>query len=226
MSGSVLVTGGAKRIGQAICAALRARGWNVLVHSRQAPAPLNVDFAESGAAERLFAAACCLAPDLSVIVNNAAVFSTAAALSPAAEQRVRRINVDVPARLTELLAERLRVEGREGAVVDLLDARIFREGLADTPYVRSKRDLKIRVLQAARVWAPTLRVNAVAPGPVLLPAAPTAHEKGGPILLARRPTPHDVADAVAFLLDAPSCTGQILCVDSGQSLLPDAASAS
>ncbi|MGN0851767.1 MAG: SDR family oxidoreductase [Kiritimatiellia bacterium] len=219
MGGSVLVTGGARRIGRAICATLRARGWNVLVHARQAGAPLGVDFAEPGAARRLFDAACRLAPDLAAIVNNAAVFSAAGALPPEAERRLRRVNLGVPAALTALLAGRLRAQGRTGAVVDLLDARIFRRGLPATPYSRSKRDLWKRLKAAAKAEAPVLRVNGVAPGPVLPPSAPGEGEKGGPILLAGRPTPEDVAGAVAFLLEAPACTGQVICVDAGQALL-------
>lgn len=219
MSGSVLVTGGAKRIGWAICEALRARGWNVLVHARQPGAPLNVDFTESEAARRLFDATVRLAPDLTAIVNNASVFSIAEALAPDEERRLRQINFEVPIQLTKLLAERLKARGRQGAVVDLLDVRIFRAGQPETPYARSKRDLYEQMKKSARMLAPTLRVNGVAPGPVLLPSESVSHEKGGPILLAQRPTPRDVAHAVAFLLEAPSCTGQVLCVDAGQSLL-------
>lgn len=213
------MTGGAKRIGQAICEALRARGWNVLVHARQPGSPLNVDFTEPDAACRLFDAAVRLAPDLTALVNNASVFSIAEALPFDEGQRLRQINFEVPVQLTSLLAERLRAQGRQGAVVDLLDVRIFRKGQPDTPYFRSKRDLYEEMRASARTLAPTVRVNGVAPGPVLLPSVSTAHEKGGPILLAQRPTPADVAHAVAFLLEASSCTGQVLCVDAGQSLL-------
>ena len=63
-----------------------------------------------------------------------------------------------------------------------------------------------------------IRVNGVAPGPVLPPTDPANREKGGDILLPRRPTPSDVASAVAFLLGADAVTGQVLAVDSGQSL--------
>ena len=261
MAGSVLVTGGARRIGLAICEELSARGWRVLAHSPDPHNPLCADFTRPDAADRLFAAAVAQAPDLCAIVNNAAVFSTAAELPPAEGAALWAVNVTVPVRLTELLAARLAERHAAGAVVNLLDTRILKdlngikdlkatkdlkgikdlEGIKDlkdlndlkttkvssapksfAPYVASKLALARATVAQARSLAPVLRVNGVAPGPVLPPPDAANREKGGPILLPRRPTPGDVAAAVAFLLDAETVTGQILAVDSGQHILHDA----
>lgn len=221
MRGTVLVTGGAKRIGKAICETLCARGWNVLVHSRDAANPLCADFAETPGAARLFQAACDRAPDLCAIVNNAAVFSTAAELPPEDEARMMRVNAEAPEKLATLLGLRL-MEHRpfRGAVVNLLDSRILAPLARPTPYVRSKLALRESMLKTAGLFGSCLRVNAVAPGPVLAPVDAANREKGGEVLLDHRPTPADVAEAVAFLLEAESVTGQTLAVDSGQSLLP------
>ena len=71
MAGTVLVTGGARRLGKAIADALRARGWNVIVASRNSPDPaFAVDLAEPDGPARLFAAARAVAPDLCAVVNN------------------------------------------------------------------------------------------------------------------------------------------------------------
>jgi NAD(P)-dependent dehydrogenase (short-subunit alcohol dehydrogenase family) len=237
MKGSVLVTGGARRIGLAICEELSARGWNVLSHSRDPENPLASDFAKSdAAADRLFAAALEAAPDLCAIVNNAAVFSKAAELLPDEAKALWSVNVAVPVRLTELLAEHLAEHHATGSVVNLLDTRILgggrdhrdhrdhrecREIFGEKgldPYSESKVALARATVEQARRLAPTLRVNGVAPGPVLPPTDPANREKGGDILLPRRPTPSDVASAVAFLLEADAVTGQVLAVDSGQSL--------
>ncbi len=242
MKGSVLVTGGACRIGLAICEGLSARGWRVLAHSRDSQNPLYADFTRLGAAERLFAAAIAQAPDLCAVVNNAAVFSTASELPPEEAAAMLAVNVDVPLRLAELLAAHLAKRHAAGSVVNLLDTRIlgvFQSGqdpqdTQDTqgsqlasryngrvlaPYAESKLALARATVAQARSLAPTLRVNGVAPGPVLPPADAANREKGGPILLPRRPTPADVAAAVSYLLEAEAVTGQILAVDSGQSLL-------
>ncbi len=215
--GSVLVTGGAKRIGAAISDALRAHGWNVLVHVRDGRDPLSVDFDAPQAAERLFERSCAQAPDLCAIVNNASEFSTACELPSADAARLMRVNAEVPIRLTELLSERLKEQGGRGAVVNLLDVRVLRT--TTTPYERSKRAFLDATRAQAVSCAPQLRVNAVAPGPVLVPADAANSEPGGAVLLDHRPTPQDVASAVVYLLEAPSVTGQIISVDSGQGLL-------
>ena len=255
MTGSVLVTGGARRIGLAICEELSARGWRVLAHSRDPHNPLSADFTRPDAADRLFAAAVAQAPDLCAIVNNAAVFSTVTEMPPEEAAALWAVNVTVPVRLAELLAARLAERHAAGAVVNLLDLRVIKdlkdlkdskdlkdpkvikdlESIKDleatevssapksfAPYAASKLALARASVAQARSLAPALRVNGVAPGPVLPPPDAANREKGGPILLPRRPTPGDVATAVAFLLDAETVTGQILAVDSGQHLLHDA----
>ena len=232
---TVLVTGGARRIGRAICETLAVKGWRVIVHSRRPDDPdaealaarlqglsLAADLSEPLAAARLFQQACELAPDICAIVNNAAVFSPAAELPPDAVAALRRVNAEAPEKLTTLLGLRLMEHPPfRGAVVNLLDCRMLPPPpqAADTPYLASKRMLHTSMLKSAGLFADCLRVNAVAPGPVLAPSAPENRIRGGDVLLPERPAPRDVAEAVAFLLDARSVTGQTLAVDSGQALL-------
>ncbi len=233
---TALVTGGARRIGRAICEILSARGWRVIVHARRPDdsdaaelagriggLSVGADLAEPLAAARLFQQVCDIAPDLCAIVNNAAIFSPAAEMDPEAAALVRRVNAEVPEKLTALLGLRLMEHPPfSGAVVDLLDCHVLTPPLpdvAETPYLESKRMLRASMAKSAGLFAANLRVNAVAPGPVLAPAAPEKRVPGGDILLPARPTPRDVAEAVAYLLEAPAVTGQVLAVDSGQSLL-------
>ena len=79
----------------------------------------------------------------------------------------------------------------------------------------AKRALYGFTVKAAAMFADTLRVNAVAPGPVLAPEG--VREKAGDTPLGR-PTVEAVAEAVAFLLDAESTTGCTIPVDGGQHL--------
>ena len=213
MKGTVLVTGGARRLGKTIADALRARGWNVIAASRTSPDPaFAVDLAEPDGPTRLFAAVRAVAPDFCAVVNNAGLFSRDTALSPDANARLRAVNVDAPRALTDLLAAH-----GGGAVVNILDCRVIGRNTCDTPYLRTKRDLLDATRADALRLAGRVRVNAVAPGPVLPPE--TCHERAGATPLGRHPTPSEVADAVAYLLSAESTTGAVIPVDGGQSLL-------
>ena len=205
MKGSVLVTGGTTRLGKEIAERLRADGWRVLTssHRADAGADLVADLSEPLGAARLYAEALVALggqpPD--ALVNNAALFA-------GDEQVLRAVNLEAPKKLTMLMAGR---ETGRGAVVNILDCRV-REGV----YGETKQVLAEYTRKAAVMFAETLRVNAVAPGPVLPPK--DIHEPAGETLVGR-PRPEDVAAAVSFLLEAKSTTGAIIPVDGGQGLL-------
>ena len=222
---SVLITGGTVRLGKAIAARLRAEGWRVLTssHRADAGADLVADLAEPMGAARLYAAALKLLggnpPD--ALVNNAALFT-------GDDAAIAAVNLEAPKKLTMLMAGR---ETGLGAVVNILDSVILGSlgsigsnakdpndsNDPNRPYLSSKRALLAFTRSAAAIFAATLRVNAVAPGPVLAPTE--VHVKAGETLLDRRPTPNDVAAAVSYLLSAESTTGTIIPVDSGQHLI-------
>ena len=239
---TVLVTGGARRIGRAIVNALAASGWRVLVHSRSPGDPdaeslaretggaaLSADLADPLGPATLFNAAVEAAPDISAIVNNAAVFSASEELPADELARMELVNVEAPRKLSTMLAMRLGsnaegchapAKGRlpvRGSVVNILDSRVLARE-PGTPYARSKAAMLASQRKLAGLMAPFIRVNFVAPGPVL-PPVKGGTEKAGDILLDSRPSPRDVAAAVSFLLSAESVTGAVLPVDSGQSLL-------
>ena len=214
---SVLVTGGTVRLGAAIAARLKAEGWRVLTssHRADAGADLVADLSAPGGAVKLYSAALQILggnpPD--ALVNNAALFTGDAA-------SIASVNLESPKKLTTLMAGR---EAGVGAVVNVLDA-----GAVDCTRLQSTaadcyRESKCALLDftrfAAATFAATLRVNAVAPGPVLAPT--DVHVKAGETLLDRRPTPGDVATAVSYLLGAESTTGAIIPVDAGQHLISD-----
>lgn len=209
--GTVLVTGGVRRLGKSIADALRADGWNVLVSSHRDVdgADIHADLSLPEGPARLYAEALAVAPDLCAIVNNAALFR-------GDDATMEALNLIAPRKLTMFLA------GREGAglcsVVNILDSKVLGPASDhDTPYERTKRGLLADTRRFAAMFAQSLRVNAVAPGPILPPDG--IHEPSGEMLLDARPTPQDVADAVSYLLSAKSVTGTVIPVDSGQHLV-------
>ena len=242
---SVLVTGGTVRLGKAIADRLRADGWRVLTSSHRADAGADIvaDLAEPMGAAKLYAAALQLLggqpPD--ALVNNAALYvGDAAAVRAVGLEAPKKLTMMMAGRETGvgavvnvldgalgsdrvgLESDRvgLESEASPGASSDAKQFRLDPERPCSDPkrpYCDAKRELRAFTLSSAMMFAASLRVNAVAPGPVLAPTA--VREKAGETLLARRPTPDDVAAAVAFLLTSESVTGAILPVDAGQHLL-------
>ena len=220
---TVLVTGGTVRLGKAIAERLRAEGWRVLTSSHRADAGADIvaDLSEPMGAAKLYAAALKILdgnpPD--ALVNNAALFTGDAAM-------IAAVNSEAPKKLTMLMAGR---EAGIGAVVNVLDSKALgSEGGEDerreaedakSAYLSFKRSLLDFTRSAAATFAATLRVNGVAPGPVLAPT--DVHVKAGETLLDRHPTVDDVAAAVSYLLGAESVTGTIIPVDAGQHLISE-----
>ena len=207
---SVVVTGGTTRLGLAIAGRLRSDGWRVVTtsHRVDSGADAIADLSEPMGAARLYAQCMNLLggnpPD--ALVNNAALFT-------GDEAAMECVNLESPKKLTMLMAGR---ETGRGTVVNILDCRVLGAGLGgDGPYERTKRALLDYTMKSAAMFADTISVNAVAPGPVLAPT--DVHEKAGDTPLGR-PTPEDVAAAVAFLLSARATSGCVIPVDGGQSL--------
>ena len=205
------------RLGKAIAERLRAEGWRVITSSHRADAGSDIvaDLVEPMGPARLYAAALQILggmpPD--ALVNNAALFTGDAAA-------IAAVNLEAPKKLTMLMAGR---EAGVGAVVNILDAAASDSGSssgsskAGPGYLDSKRELFAYTRASAATFAATLRVNGVAPGPVMAPTG--VHEQAGETLLDHRPTPSDVAAAVSYLLDAESTTGAVIPVDAGQHLV-------
>ena len=212
---SVLVTGGTVRLGKAIAERLRAEGWRVLTSSHRADAGADIvaDLVEPMGAAKLYAAALQILggtpPD--ALVNNAALFT-------GDDAAIAAVNLESPKKLTTLMAGR---ETGVGTVVNILDTKALdasrRLPTSIDTYLASKRSLVDFTRSSAAMFAATLRVNGVAPGPVLAPTE--VHVKAGETLLDRRPTAEDVAAAVSYLLGAESVTGVVIPVDAGQHLL-------
>ena len=212
---TVLVTGGTTRLGKVIAEHLATVGWRVLTtsHRSDVGADFTADLSDPAGPAKLYAAVLDRLggnpPD--ALVNNAALFA-------GTEEELVRLNFEAPKKLTMLMAGR---ETGVGAVVNILDSGILDckrlQSTAVDCYRESKRSLLDFTRSSAAMFAETLRVNAVAPGPVLAPT--DVHVKAGETLLDRRPTADDVAAAVSYLLGAESVTGVVIPVDAGQHLI-------
>lgn len=238
--GTVLVTGGAKRIGRAISLRLAAAGFDVAIHARSAvsdaeavaqdienqggrAAVVTADLAEDNAAVSLFQQCQAALGPARVVVNNASMFEhdSIGTLTPDLWGRQLDTNLRAPVFLAQALLQQLP-EGIEGNVVNLIDQRVCRLTPDFFSYTISKSALRAANTMLAQAMAPKVRVNAVAPGPVLqsIHQSPLDFaEESRSVPLGHGPTPEEIADAVHFILCSKSMTGQMIVIDGGQHLI-------
>lgn len=228
---TVLVTGGAKRLGAAIVRRLAADGDRVVIHygrSGDAAAALagevgaagtvGGDLARLDAIGDLWARACEVADGpIDGLVNSASLFEfdRPEAVNTALAARLYAVNCTAPV----MLASALAGQGAGGAVVNLLDQKLANPNPDFFSYTLSKAALAEATVLMAQAFAPGVRVNAVSPG-LTLPSgdqSANAFDRVARANLLERPVGAEaIADAVAWLMAAESVTGQTLFVDSGQ----------
>jgi NAD(P)-dependent dehydrogenase (short-subunit alcohol dehydrogenase family) len=240
VSKTVLITGGAKRLGRAIALALADAGWSVAVHYNSSEAEaeetvadlharhvhamaINADLANEEHTQRLIERACEDMGPLTALVNNASVFEndSIATITRASWDKHIETNLRAPLVLAQHFAQQLPA-GAEGAIVNLLDQRLLKPTPQFLSYSTSKAGLAWLTVTLAQALAPRIRVNAVAPGPTLRNARQSETDFRRQIeatLLGRGATPEDIAAAVRYLLEARAVTGQIIAVDGGQHLI-------
>lgn len=233
---TALVTGGARRLGAAICRGLADAGVHVAVHfhaSAAEAAALAEDLRARGvraetvhaalddpaAAPALLAGAEAAIGPVDLLINNASIFPEDgfANWTPEAVHR----NVDVNALAPFALARALGARGRPGAVVNLLDTMIADYDRRHLSYHLAKRMLHTLTRILAVELAPGIRVNAVAPGLVLPPEGKDEAYLAG--LAHSNPLQAyggeaGVREAVLFLLRSGFITGQTIFVDGGRNL--------
>jgi pteridine reductase len=219
-----LVTGGAVRIGRAITEALQAAGAEVVVHYRNSKAEAEAlsPFTVQGNLQEVNECSRILeeSGQLDILINNASIFSKDTLPTSSPERMLREFNINLfaPMELIRIFASK----NGQGAVVNLLDRRIRSNDTTCLPYSLTKKGLEELTKLAALEYSPRIRVNAVAPGPILPPpdsSAESARELAGRIPLDELPSMDNIAEATLFLLKADAVTGQVVFVDGGQHLL-------
>jgi NAD(P)-dependent dehydrogenase (short-subunit alcohol dehydrogenase family) len=238
---TVLVTGAAKRLGRSIALALAQGGWQVAVHYRSSSVEADqtvADCAKCGPGSAAFQAdlgdeaqARALLPrvverfdHVDAVVNSASTFEqdSAASFSFAALDKHLHANTGAAILLAQALHAHLSARKASGAVINLLDQKLWNQNPDFFSYTLSKAALEAANTILALALAPQVRVVGVAPG-LTLTSHLLSDEKFKALHamspLGRSSTPEDVASAVKFALDNQSITGTTLLVDGGQHLM-------
>ncbi|MPZ45628.1 MAG: pteridine reductase [Betaproteobacteria bacterium] len=241
---TVLVTGGARRVGAAICRRLHRAGANVVIHYRtsrsdatrlqrrlEAERPgsaacVCADLLDFDALDAIVSSAIARFGRLDALVNNASSFYP----TPLADIRLQEWNdlvgTNLQAPLFLVRAACAELTRRRGAIVNIADVHAERPLAGHLVYSVAKAGLVALTRALALELAPHVRVNAVAPGAIAWPekgilAVPKLQRD----ILRRTPmgrigSPEDIAAAVHYLVaEAPFVTGHVLAVDGGRSLV-------
>ncbi len=230
-----LVTGSGRRLGRAIAEGFGLAGARVAVHYHGSEAGARETAAAvtaAGAEARIFRAdltqphAPAMLVDqvaesfgaLDVLVNSAAVMERTPldSVTPEEWDAMMALNARAPFFASVAAARRM---GDDAAIVNLADLAAFETWPAYVPHGISKSAVVQMTRALARTLAPRVRVNAVAPGAVLLPDdwdASSAERLARTTPLGRLGTAADVVDAVLYLATAPYVTGETLIVDGGR----------
>lgn len=236
---AALVTGGARRLGGAIVSALANAGFDVAIHCHHSAAEaealagqirsrgvratvLVADLGDEAAVQNLLPTATAALGPVGVLVNNASTFERDEWDTVTRESWDAHMepNLRAPFVLMQAMARALP-DGAEGAVVNLLDQRVWSLTPHFVSYTVSKAALWALTQQMALALAPRIRVNAVGPGPALPSPRQTAEQfarQCASVPLRRGTSPAEVAHAVLAILALPAMTGQMIALDGGQHL--------
>jgi pteridine reductase len=237
----LLITGGARRVGAEIVRTLHAAGVRVLIHHRASAdaaaalaAELNAvrpasaavhraDLLEPDAPDALVAATLREFGRLDLLINNASSFYPTAVgeITPGDWDELMGSNLKAPLFLSQAAAPSLRRQG--GLIINIVDIHALRPLKRHPVYSVAKAGLAMLTRSLARELGPEIRVNGIAPGPVLWPEAAMDEALKREIVaktaLKRHGSPRDIARTALFLAqDAPYITGQIIAVDGGRSI--------
>jgi pteridine reductase len=241
---TALVTGGAVRVGAAVARHLAAAGCDVVIHRNESvgqakdlaaslqgrgvhAATVSGDLSKAADRKRILpSAAKAIGRPIDLLVNNASSFPVRQLMDLEWDDLLDdlAVNAWAPFELTRAFADQLP-KGREGMVINFLDARIVDEDRRHVGYHFAKRMLADITRLTAIELAPRIAVNAVAPGPTLPPPGMDSR-KGAALMerlrqrlpLQRTSTPDDLARAVVYLAGSRAHTGQVLFVDGGRHL--------
>jgi NAD(P)-dependent dehydrogenase (short-subunit alcohol dehydrogenase family) len=232
-----LVTGGAHRVGKAITMMLARSGADVIVNYHRARAEADQTVAEAQALGVKALAYQCDVADwanvqamaetilaqfggVDIIVNSASLFEQTPLPTDDihAWKRVTSILIDGPFFICNTLAPSMLARGG-GAIVNIVDLSVWQPWHNLSAHSVGKAGLLAFTRQLALELAPTIRANAVAPGPVL-PTPGSSEERiakaADRTFLKRWGTPEDVAFAVRYLIEADYVTGDVITVDGGE----------
>ncbi len=234
-----LITGGAKRIGKAIVENLAENGWNVAIHCNNSridgdelaekinqnggkATVIVADLSDFNAVQEIIPNANKALGALYLLINNASVFEsdTLQNTTPESWNFHNQVNLKAPIFLSQAFADQLP-HASCGNIINIIDQRVLKLSPEFFSYQLTKSALWTATRTMAQALAPKIRINAISPGPTLQNTRQKSQDFQAQldnILLKKGANLNEFGETVRYLVNTPSITGQMICLDGGQHL--------
>ena len=237
--GVAIVTGGSKRIGKSIVKKLSFLGWKVIIHYNSnkndalslqkeiqkkggAASIIKANLNSSKATEELISKSEKKFGKLTLLVNNASIFENDSVHSLTIDtwDIHNNVNTKAPLLLSQSFAK-LLPKKEPGVIINIIDQRVFSPRPDFISYSSSKNSLFWLTKVLAQALSPKIRVCAIGPGPTLKGARQTNNDfknQSESVPLGNGSSPEDITQAIEFILNTSSFTGQMITLDGGEHL--------
>ena len=237
--GVAIVTGGSKRIGKSIVKKLSFLGWKVIIHYNSnkndalslqkeiqkkggAASIIKANLNSSKATEELISKSEKKFGKLTLLVNNASIFENDSVHSLTIDtwDIHNNVNTKAPLLLSQSFAK-LLPKKEPGVIINIIDQRVFSPRPDFISYSSSKNSLFWLTKVLAQALSPKIRVCAIGPGPTLKGARQTDNDfknQSQSVPLGNGSSPEDISQAIEFILNTSSFTGQMITLDGGEHL--------
>ncbi len=236
---NMLITGSSTRIGKEIAIHFSKRGWNIAIHYFKSYSKarelkeiveknsvkavlIKGDLKNEKAVKNIFLTSKKRLGVINCLINNAALFEKDDILNFTNKSWNDHLNVNLlaPAILIKYFAKQSSKKTVSN-IINIIDQRVFRLTPIFLSYTLSKSALYTLTKTMAMRLAPSIKVNGIAPGPVIKSKRQTTihfNNQAKGTLLKKSVGLEDICDTVEFLIKNNSITGQVIAVDSGQNL--------
>ncbi len=239
MNKNILITGSSQRIGKELCLYFAKMGWNIGIHfnkSKKQAEVLKKEIESYGVKcihiqgnllntkiiKKIITLVKKKLGNIDCIINNASIFNNDSILNfnEKSWNEHLKINLFAPATLIKEFSKIKNLSG-DKSIINILDQRIFKLTPYFFSYTISKTGLHTLTKTTAMKLAPNIRVNAIAPGPVFKNKRQTQkhfNKQSKNTLLGKSVKIEDICKTAYLLANSETITGQVIAVDSGQSL--------
>ena len=237
-AGKIIITGSATRIGAAIAKSLAGYGVQITLHYNKSGKEIKklkrelenygskvflikADLSIVSQTKRIIPFAYKMMNGLDCLINNASIFEKDDLINfnEKSFNKHMNVNLQAPATLSQNFKKCLK--SKKGNIINIIDQRIFKLTPFFFSYTLSKAGLQTLTKTSAMKLAPNIRVNGVAPGPTIKNKRQTDKhftKQWKSLILKKKVDPKNICETIKYFINNDNITGQIISVDSGQSL--------